>query len=146
MSLVLAACLLCVQPCADVPPVDELAEIVAGEVSVVPEARMAVACTALADWEEGVSLSRWYGRAAPGPEDYRAVALALAGDCPYPRFRFVGNADDWHVWQALGLVHGEPTWTWTRGDWVVVAAEDLSPSVPGDSGCHRPLFPGFVMD
>jgi len=103
-------------------PVSEIASIVAGEVSVVPAARLAVACTALADWREGVSLSRWHGRRDPRVADYAAVEGAIAGDCRrYPRFRFVGNGQDWETWRRLGMVEGEPPYRWERGGWIVVA-------------------------
>lgn len=103
-------------------PADELASIVAGEASMVPAARLAVACTALADWREEVPLSRWYGRAVPGSQDRAAVEAALSGGCGrYPRFRLVGNMDDWHTWQRLGMVIGDPPWRWERGPWAVVA-------------------------
>jgi len=103
-------------------PVREVASIVAGEVSVVPEARLPVACTALRDWREGVTLARWYGRAEPGPEDLEAVELAQSGECwRYPRFRLVGNGGDWRTWTRMGYVDGDPPWTWERGGWIVVA-------------------------
>lgn len=103
-------------------PIREIASIVAGEVSAVPAARLPVACTALADWREGVSLSRWYGRAAPREADYATVERALSGGCRrYPRFRFVGNGDDWRTWRRLGIVEGDPPYRWERNGWIVVA-------------------------
>lgn len=105
------------------PPTRELAAIVAGETSVVPAARLAVACTALADWRDGVPLeARWYGRQEPREADVAAVELALGGACGrYPRFRFVGSGDDWQTWRRMGYVTGDPPWRWERDGWVVVA-------------------------
>jgi len=106
-------------------PVGYIAGIVAGEASNVPDARLAVACTALRDWRAGQSLSkRWYGWREPSAADYAAVDLALKGACQcFPHFRFVGSARDWDVWKSRGWVEGDPSWQWGNGEWIIVATE-----------------------
>lgn len=113
------------QPPEHTVPRYQIAGIVAGEVTVVPSARLAVACTALRDWRRGRSLAaRWYGWSEPRSADYSAVESALSGACwRYPYFRFVGNDDDWETWKRLGWVEGDPLWRWVNGEWVVVASE-----------------------
>jgi len=113
------------EPCAEAVPVHQIAGIVAGEVSVVPQARLAVACTAIRDWRIGRSLAaRWYGWQEPRSADYAAVEMALNGACAcYPHFRFVGTDLDWEKWTRLGWVEGDPSWVWRNGRWMVVATE-----------------------
>jgi len=106
-------------------PLYQLAAIVAGEASVIPEARLAVACTVLRDWRVGRSLAaRWYGWSEPRSADFAAVEQAVSGACwRYPYFRFVGSRADWETWQRLGWVEGDPPWVWRRGRWMLVATE-----------------------
>lgn len=88
----------------DYGPLVEVAEIVAGEAVPSYTGRLMVACNVLADIDEGISLSRWFGRKSPTSADLLAVRAALSGGCAkVPRCRYLGCPEDAAKWREAGL-------------------------------------------
>lgn len=89
---------------------EDAAYIVAGEATPYMASKMLVICTMINDvenrgWEPWNLRARWFGYRYPTEDDRRAVELAFSGGCEdIPQYIYLGNGNDYKIWQRLGYV------------------------------------------